>query len=452
VTLGIKTEEDEQRQLKVTVEVPEDQVQQEMRRTARKLSRQLRIPGFRKGKVPYNVMAHRIGEESLRAEAVESMLESVVEEALEEVETQPFRQPTLDNIEMDPLVLDITIPMRPKVTLGDYRSIRREIKPVEITDEALDEALYQIRTKHQILEEADRPVIEGDIVTLSGEGKIDEEDGQVVWNENEIELPMEAERTFANVPFVENIIGLNIDEEKEFSFSFGDDYDDEELAGKPATFRVKVLKVQSRELPEMSDELAQEEGDYQTVDDLREAVNTELFERAERDARAETLDEFTTDLVEGAEMIYPPAAVESELNGMVEETREQVTRSGWQWKDYLQLQGETEETLREQWNDNATKRIERGLVLREFISVEVLTVSTQEIDEGIEKRAKDLKADDDLKAEMRKMFSQGHGLDLVSNDVLMDKVTDRVEEILSGSAPDLGSLIAEKNSEIDEEE
>jgi len=452
VTLAIKTEEDEQRQLKVTVEVPEDQVQQEMKRTARKLSQQLRIPGFRKGKVPYNVMIRRIGEESLRAEAIESMIESVVEEALGEVDTQPYRQPTLDNIEMEPFVLDLTIPMMPKVTLGDYRSIRREIESVEVTDEALEEALYQIRTKHQILEEADRPVVEGDLVTLSGEGKIDEEDGQIVWSEDEIDLPMESKRTFPNVPFVENVVGLNIDEEKVFSFSFGEDYDDEELAGKPATFEVKVLKIQSRELPELTDELAQEEGEYETVDDLREALNTELLERAERDARAETLDEFTTDLVEGAEIIYPPAAVESELDGMLEETKEQVTRSGWQWNDYLQLQGETEETLRDEWNDNAVKRIERGFALGEFVSTELLTVTSEEIDQAIDKRVESFKSDGDFQEEIRKMFSQGQGLDLVSNDVLMEKVTDRVEEILSGSAPELDTLIAEKNSEMDEEE
>jgi trigger factor len=452
VTLTIKTEEDEKRQLKVTVEVPEEQVQVEMRRTARKLSRQLKIPGFRKGKVPYNVMAHRIGEQSLRAEAIESMLEGVVEEALEEIEAPAYRQPTLDNIEMDPLVLDITIPLQPRVSLGDYRSIRREIKSVEITDEALEESLHQIRINHQILEEVERPVEEGDLVTLSGDGQIDEEDGQVVWNENEIELPMDPDRTFPNVPFVENVIGLKVDEEKEFSVSFDDDYDDEELAGKPATFRVKVLKVQSRELPELTDELAQEEGEYETVDDLRLSLEEGLYERAERDARAETLDEFTIELVEGAEILYPPAAVESALDGLLEETKEQVTRSGWQWNDYLQLQGESEETLREAWRDNATKRIERGLALGEFVSEERLTANSQEIDEAIDKRIENFKAKDEFQEELRKMFSQGEGLDLVSNDVLMEKTIDRVEEILTGTAPDLETLRAEDSASSDEEE
>ncbi len=452
MTLTIKTEEDEQRQLNVTVEVPEERVQQQMRRTARKLSRQLRIPGFRKGKVPYNVMAHRIGEESLRAEAIESMLEGVVEEALEEIETPAYRQPTLDNIDMDPLVLDITIPLQPKVSLGDYRSIRQEIESVEVADEALEEALHQIRINHQILEEVDRPVEEGDLVTLSGEGQIDEEDGQIIWKENEIELPMDPDRTFPNVLFVENVIGLKIDEEKEFSVSFDDNYDDEELAGKPATFRVKVLKVQSRELPELSDELDQEEGEYESVDDLRAALKKELLDRAERDARAKILDEFTAELVEGAEILYPPAAVESELDSLLEETKGQVTRSGWQWSDYLQLQGESEETLREAWRDNATKRIERGLALGEFVSEERLTVTEQEIDEAIEKRVENFKAKDEFQEELRKMISQGQGLDLVSNEILMEKTIDRVEEILTGTAPDLETLRAEDSTASDEEE
>ncbi len=172
MTLTIHTEEDSQRQLKLKVEVPEDRVQAQMRRTARQLGKKINIPGFRRGKVPYSVIVNRFGESAVRADAVEEMLESLLVEALDEIEETAYRQPTLDDMEIDPLVLEITVPLEPAITLGDYRALRREITPVEVTDEALEEAVEHIRSHHQILEQVDRPAEEGDMVTLTGEGKL----------------------------------------------------------------------------------------------------------------------------------------------------------------------------------------------------------------------------------------------------------------------------------------
>ena len=126
MTLNIHTEEDSERQLKVTVDVPEQRVQAQMRRTARSLAKRVRIPGFRKGKVPYNVLVNRVGEPALRADAIEEMIEPIFMEAIEEIGVQPFRQPSLDDVEFEPLVLKMTVPLEPTVTLGEYRSIRKE--------------------------------------------------------------------------------------------------------------------------------------------------------------------------------------------------------------------------------------------------------------------------------------------------------------------------------------
>jgi trigger factor len=312
--------------------------------------------------------------------------------------------------------------------------------------------LYQIQVKHQVLEDVDRPVEEGDQVTLSGVGRVDEEEGQEIWNESEIALPMDGERTFPGVPFVENIFGLRVDEEKEFSFEFSDEFDDAELAGKSATFMVKVLKIQSREVPELTDELADSEGDYETVADLRSALEMELEENAQRDSRSTMLDDFTTDLIAGSKIIYPPAAVDFELDRTLEETKQEVIRSGWQWNDYLQLQGETEASLREGWREGAVNRIERGFALKEFVNAEMLTVESSEIDEALEKRIESFGAEGEFQEELRKIFTQGQGLEVISNDVLVEKVKDRVEEIISGRAPDLETLRAEKKKELAEEE
>ena len=449
MTLTIHTEEDSERQLKVTVEVPENQVQAQMRRTARDLARQVNIPGFRKGKVPYNILVQRVGEEALRADAVEEMLESVFVEALEEIEESPYRQPSIDDIEMKPLVLKITIPLEPIVKLGDYRAIRREIQPVEVTDEALEEALERVRSQHEILEPVDRPAEIGDLITVSGEGKIDEEDGEVIWHEHETDLVLNPEKLFPSLRFVENLVGMSAGETKEFIFTFPEDYDDEELADRNASFEVSVERVQSRELPEITDEMAQEEGEYETVEELREGLKKDLYEQSERQAKSDLLDDLVNEMMSEAEINYPPALVEAELDDTLANFKEQVTRSGWQWDDYIKLQSHTEESLRDEWREDAIERVRRGLVLRQFVEEEKLSVSSSEIDSAVDKRLGRFGENEELHDQLRSFFTQGQGLDMMTNEILMDKVQERVEDIVTGNAPDLEAL--EAAEEVDDE-
>ena len=451
MTLTIQTEEDAQRQLKVTVEVPEEQVQAQMRRTARELARRVNIPGFRKGKVPYNILLRRVGEEALRADAVEEMLESILEEALDEIDETPYRQPVLDNMELEPLVLNLTIPLEPTVTLGDYRAIRREIEPVEVTDEALEEALNQIREQHQVLELVDRAAEIGDMVTLTGEGKIDDEDGEIIWHGHDSELVLDPKRLFPDLPFVENVAGMSAGEEKEFNFTFPDDYDEEELAGKGASFTVTMVQVQSRDVPELTDELAQEEGDYETAEELTEKLSEQLLEQAERQAKSDLLDDVVEEMLADAELVYPPVMLESELDDTLNGFKDQVTRSGWQWDDYLTLQVETEESLKEQWQDDATERVRRGLIIRQFIEEEKLSVTSADIDAAVDERLSRFGDNEELQEQLRSVFTQGQGVEMMSNEILMDKVQERVEAVVTGHAPDLEALEAAEET-VDEEE
>jgi len=443
VTLTIHSEEDEQRQLKVKVEVPEERVQNEMRRKARSLARQVNIPGFRKGKAPYNIIINRFGAEAVRTDAVEDMIQGIVVETLDEIDAVPYAQPTLDDLEMEPLVLEMTIPLEPTIVLGDYRSIRKELEAVEVTDEALADALEGYQAQHQILEEVERPAAIGDMVTVGGEGKIDEEDGEVIWHEHGVEMVLDPDKVFPDLPFVENIVGMSAGQEKQFRFTFPDDYEEEELAGKEVVFDVTVDLVQSRELPELTDELVQEDDEYQSVDELREGLREQLLEQAERQAKSDLMDEFVEDLLVDAELNYPPAAVSSEIDDTLNNYKSQVTRSGWKWEDYLQLQGETEASLSEQMREAAEERVRRGLVLRQFIQEEQLSVAADDIDASVEKRLDSFGEDEELRERLRSFFTQGEGLESMSNEILMEKTQARIEAIVTGNAPDLSEAPAE---------
>jgi trigger factor len=441
VTLTIQSAEDQQRQLAVTIEVAEDRVQKAMRDTARTLGREIEFPGFRKGKVPYQVLVRRIGEDSLRAEAVEGMLTGVLEEAIEEMGVDLYGQPTLDDMQMEPLVIKLTIPLEPVVKLGDYRSIRREVTPVEVREEAIAESLEHIRTHHELKEPVDRPAQVGDSVSVSGKGQVVQEDGQgeVIFNEERLELLMEPEKTFAGTPFVENLVGSSAGDEKEFTFTFPETFEDESLANKEAHFKLTVLEVQSRELPELNDELAKKEGQYETLDELKDALRKELALKLEEQGKSERMEEMMNDMLAGAEMVYPPAAVHQELDSMINTLREQVTASGWKWEDYLKLQGKSVESLHDEFHERAEDRLRRSLVLRNFIQEEKITIDAGEIDAALQERL-DRFGEGDMRGYMQEYFMRGRGRELLMNEILVDKIQTRMDAILTGNAPDLSAL------------
>lgn len=475
MTLKIQTEQDDQRQLLLTIEVPEDRVEKQMRQTARKLGKEVNIPGFRRGKVPYPVLLKRLGREVLRTEAIEDMLQNVFTEALDEVDPDIYAPANFDDMEMEPLVLKFTIPLTPEVELGNYRELRKEIEPVEITEEAIAEALERIQAQHQQLEDVMRPVEVGDMVTLSGKGELlpveeDEEEAEeaeeaetaesesededsdteteypednIIFNSESVDLIMEAKQLFWGEDFVNNVVGMSVGEEKTFNITFPEDFEEEDLAGEEATFTIHVLNVRSRILPELDDELAKLEGTFETLDELRESIWEELQNNAESEAKNELLEGMIDDLLEDGKLIYPPAAVEAEIDGMLENFKGQVTRAGWSWEDFLQLQSTQEEDLRENFREGAEEQLKRQLALRQFIMDEKLRVTEEDVNVAIDKRVGQFGDNEALVQGMRDYYRSGPGFDMLSSEVLMDKAYERIEAVLTGNAPDLAELEAE---------
>jgi trigger factor len=453
VTLTIHKEEDDQRQLKVKVEVEESRVQNEIDKFIQRLSREVQIPGFRRGKVPRQVLVRRFGEEALRAETIEEMLESLVVEALDEVNVDEIAhyQPVMDEMHMDPLVLEFTIPLEPVVTLGDYRAIRKELEPVEVTDEALEEAIEHIRSHHQVLEEVERPSEAGDMVTATGEGAIVEDD-EPFWHVHDQDILLDPETAFPGLPIVENIIGMAAGDEKEFTFTFPEDYEEEELAGKEAKMVISVSKVQSRFLPELDDELAQKEGEFETVEELKEKLKEELLEQATDRAKASLMDEMVDEMLKDVVMVFPPAAVETEMTSYVTNMKNEVKRANMEWSVFLELQGETEEDFREQWREQAEKNVRRGLTLRQFVVEEKIKVRDADIDAAMEDRLSKFGDNQELRDQLRSIFMQGRSFETMQQSIIEDKIYERMKAIVTGNAPDLASLEEEDEAMTEDEE
>ncbi|MBK8985506.1 MAG: trigger factor [Chloroflexi bacterium] len=467
MTLTIHTEENDQRQMAVTVEVAEDRVQKAMRAAARKMAKDAYIPGFRKGKAPYQVILRRVGEEALRAEAIEDMVQTVFEEALQQAELEVYGQPSLDDVEQNPLVYKFTVPLTPTVTLGNYRELRREVVEPEITEEAVAAALHAIQERHQTVEPVERPATLGDLVTLSGVGKLlavaaEEEtvEGETavslpeetLFDEEQTELMLDANVLFPATPFVEKIVGMSAGDEKSFRFTFSAEYEDAHLAGREVAFDISLLDVKSRTLPELDDELAKLEGSYETLEELRDSVRETLLKQAQTTAKNDLVEIVISDLMEDATIVYPPTAVELEIDTMVDSLKSQITRSGWEWADYLRLQGMDETTIRDQFQEPAVTRLERQLVLRQFIFDEKLTINAEDIDAQIDERLQSFGDNPELLQSMRDYFYSGYAFEMISSEILMNKAHERMKAVLRGEAPDLDSLEIGDAAAADEEE
>ncbi len=476
MTLTIQIEELEQQQQRVLIEVPEERVKKEMRKSARKLAYDLHIPGFRRGKAPYRVVVKRVGEANLRVEAYENLVQPLYDEAIAQEGITVYGQPSFNDIKQEPLRFVYTISLPPTVELGDYRALRRDVDEVNISEEAVDEAINSILEEHVILEDVDRPVEAGDLVLLDGRGELliaieedededveetavdldeddiddidDEEEDEdwsdsIIFDEENTELVMDSNELFPGTPFVDNIVGLSAGESCEFTFTFPDDYTDEELAGKEAEFNIDVINVQSRTLPELTDAFVLElEQKAKTVAELREKTKKLLIEQAEHGIRSNLLDALGKDLVAGATITYPQNAVEMKIDGMVEDAKAEIEQSGWKMEDYLRLQGQGEDEFREEFRESATARLRTNLAFEEFLKREKIAVSMEDLEAKIEKLLDGFTDDEELRNAIRGYYEQGQGLDEISSQVLMEKTADRYADILTGNAPDLDLLDA----------
>lgn len=461
MSIIIHKDEDDQRQLELKVEVSEERVEQAMRQRAKQLSNQVRIPGFRRGKVPYGVIVQRFGRDLIRAEAVEDMVQGIYEEAITSAGVEVYGRPSLDDMEIEPLVLSFTVPLEPIVTLGDYRSIRKEIEEISITEEAVEEALEQVQINHQEVETVDRPVQSGDVITIRGKGVLlpqpdDESDGEesleesgdaadsesgmeFLFDEEKLDLLVDSDKVFPGTDFIDNLIGKAAGDEVDFTLTFPENFEEEDLSGRTAQFNLGVLEVKEREVPPLDDELAKLEGDYETLDELRDNLRQRLQDQAEEQAKEDLIEGMVDDLLEDADLVYPPAAVEMEIDDAVENFKNQVARSGWDFDDFMTLQGLNEESLREDFRESSEERLRRRLVMRQFVLDEKLRIKAEDVEELIDERVARFD-NEELRDSMRNFYLSGSGFDMISSEVLSDKVYDRVMAIVSGTAPDLKDL------------
>lgn len=397
MALNVKVEPKENRQLTMTIEVEQARVDDELRKAARKVAGQYRVPGFRPGKAPYSVLVQYVGLPTLFSEFIEPLGEELYKQALEQEEIEPYAQAALDVSSLEPLTYELTIPLEPEIDLGDYRALRVDPPAVEITDEEIEAELARLQEEQSEWQDVTRPSQWGDTMVIDVKSVIipDENDEaeaaeeiaeeSIVLDETEWDVTLDEDNPLEPAGFDEELLSMSAGEEKEFLLSWPED-SRSIYKGKQARFNVKVHKVQGFEAPPLDDEFAQLIGpDFETLEDLKNHLRETLQEQRKDEAEDQFLTDALDKLVEQSTLNYPPAVVEDQIDSMVQEFERQLRQFGMDGIDaFLERTGETLENYRESMRPEAENAAKRSLVISELYRLEGIEVSDEEIKERID--------------------------------------------------------------------
>ncbi|HQY91854.1 trigger factor [Caldilinea sp.] len=440
----VSTEPRENRQLAVIIEVSQDQVDKELRKAATKVAGQYRIPGFRKGKAPYHIVVQQFGLSNLYSEFVDDLGQQLFRDAIEQEKIEPYAQSSLEDIQLEPLVYKLIVPLEPEVKLGDYYAMRVEEDPIEVDEAEVERRLEMHRDEYAGWREVDRPSQYGDLLSADVRSVIVAEAGEedaaetVVLDETDWDVTLDEENPLEPAGLDRELLDMRAGEEKDFVLSWPAE-GQSVYAGRQAQFHVKVNSVQSYEKPPLDDALAQLVGpDYTTLEDLKQAVRESLLEDEGKRAQGRYLDKVLDALVETSALDYPPAVIEDQLDAMMQDMDQRLRQFGLDGMNALLRQTkQSEDQYRDQMRPDAIKIAERNLVLSEVIKQEAIEATQEDIEQRIKQT---VGADEngeisESSAELAEVLRYGAGRNMIVSQVLTDKAIALLQALARGEEP-----------------
>lgn len=387
------------------IEIEEDKFKSAIQQAYIKNRGKFNIPGFRKGKVPKQIIEMNYGKGVFYEDAINILLPEAYEKAIDELELEPVDRPEIDIDEIkegQPLNIKMEVDVKPEVKLGDYKSIELEKVEYNVTDEMVQEELNKMQEENaRLLDASDREVKKGDIATIDFVGYLDGEQFQGGTAEgHQLEI---GSNTF--IPgFEDQLIGKNKDEEVDVNVTFPEDYGQEELAGKEATFKVTIHDIKEKELPELDDEFAKDISEFDTIEEIKDDIRTRLEKEFSEQEKIQKENAVIEKLIEISEFEVPEGMIDTQLEDEVRQFDYRLRNQGLELEKYLEMTKSTIEDLKEQFKPTATKRVEADIVLEAVVEAENIEVNEADIDKELEKMAEQYKAEDkeEFKENMKK--------------------------------------------------
>jgi len=414
----------------VEVEVGPDSVEAELRSAADVIGRDMKVPGFRKGKVPAQVVLQQVGRDSVLDEAVRRALPNWYEEAVQDAGIVTVGSPDVDLSGLpdkgDALSFSFEVAIRPTATLGEYKGVEAPRREPEVADEDVEAEVERLRDSLASLETVERAAENGDFVVIDFLGKVAGEPFEGGEARGFL-LELGSGRLIPG--FEDQLVGASAGEEHEVSVEFPADYQAEHLAGNAATFDVSVKEVKEKRLPELDDELAVESGGYDTLDELREEIRSQLSqsqeEAIERDFREAAVDAAAA----GAKIDVPQELVHAKAHEMWHVTSRRLSQQGLDPAQYLQITGKTEEELITESEPEAERAIRREAVLAAIVEAEGIEVTDDELIDALrgasDEPGKPPPTDKALQRSLKKAKAQGAD-DALREDIAMRQAVDMI--------------------------
>ena len=386
--MSLQVEKLENNTAKLTIEVPAEEVEKAIESAYQKSKSKFSIPGFRKGKVPRKMIEKMYGVGVFYEDAVNSMIPGAYADAATESELEIVAQPEIDIVQIEagkPFIFTAEVVLKPEVELGKYKGIEVEAKDTTVTDEEVDAELAKVQEQNSRLVAADDKEVEnGDQVTIDFEGFVD---GVAFEGGKGEDYPLTiGSHSFIDT-FEDQLVGKKVGDEVEVNVTFPEQYQAEELAGKPAMFKVNIKEIKVKELPELDDDFAQDVSEFDTLDEYKEDIKKNLTEKKEKEAEAEKESKVIEAIVNDAEMDIPEKMVEAQAEQMLEEFAQNIAMQGISFEQYLQFTGATVDQMKEQVKPQAQARVESSLVLEAVVKAENIEATEEEVEEEIKEMA-----------------------------------------------------------------
>ena len=382
-----KTEKANEVKLEITVEA--EKFENAMKKVYFQNAKYFNIPGFRKGKAPMNIVEKYYGEQIFYEDAFNEVATEAYEEAIKENKIEAVSRPEVDIAQMEKgkdLIFTAVVQTKPEVKLGKYKGVEIEKIEYKADKKAIDHELGHMQEHNsRLITVDDRPLENGDTATIDFEGFVDGvafDGGKAEGHELEI-------GSGAFIPgFEEQLVGMEIDGEKEIKVTFPKEYFSKDLAGKDATFKVKLHEIKKKELPELDDEFAKDVSEFDTLEELKKSIKEKLTKNNEQRAKYETEDAAIKAVCEESELDVPSGMIELEIDNMLKDFEQRLAYQGLNLEQYLKMLGKTEEEIRKEYEPQAIEAIKSRLVLEAIIKAEKIEASEDEIKAKMEEMAK----------------------------------------------------------------
>jgi len=364
-------------QVVLDMEIEQERLDKAVERAYRSLASRVNVPGFRRGKAPRGMVERLIGRDTIIQEAIEILIPEVYKEAVRETGIEPVAEPKLDIVSAEPLSVKATVPVRPKVELGDYRSIRQSLEVPEVTDEQVDRTIERLRDAHATWTVAEREAREGDLVTMDIKIRVDD---RTLMDRQGVNVILNPEQPIVAPGAVEQILGMTAGERKAFDVTMPQDFPDKEVAGKDAVFEVGITEVKEKHLPSLDDEFARTVGEFADLEALRQAVRKELEEQAAEAARHNLEESVLAAVIDQAKADPPTPWVEEQARAIRADTERTLGRQGLSLEQFLDISNRSEESFEEEAMSAARAQLKRTLVLDAIADIEGIEVSDEELE------------------------------------------------------------------------